>query len=64
MHFQFFKGQCQKKEEKTEDSVTTITIFVAVVAKLYVTLCDPMGCRMPGSPVCHSLLEFTQTHVH
>ena len=28
------------------------------------TLCDPMGCSMPGFPVHHQLLEVTQTHVH
>ena len=27
-------------------------------------LCDPMDCSMPGFPVFHHLLEFTQTHVH
>ena len=28
------------------------------------TLCNPMGYSMPGLPVHHQLLEFTQTHVH
>ena len=28
------------------------------------TLCDPMNRSMPGLPVHHKLLEFTQTHVH
>ena len=28
------------------------------------TLCDPMNCSMPGLPVHHQLLEFTETHVH
>ena len=28
------------------------------------TLCDPMDYSMPGLPVHHQLLEFTQTHVH
>ena len=28
------------------------------------TLCDPMNRSMPGLPVYHQLLEFTQTHVH
>ena len=28
------------------------------------TLCNPMDCIMPGLPVHHQLLEFTQTHVH
>ena len=34
------------------------------VAKLYLTLCNPMGCHMPGSPVLHCLLERAQIHVH
>ena len=28
------------------------------------TLCNPMDCSIPGLPVHHQLLEFTQTHVH
>ena len=28
------------------------------------TLCDPMDCSMPGLPVRHQLLEFTQAHAH
>ena len=28
------------------------------------TLCDPTDCSMPGLPVHHQLLKFTQTHVH
>ena len=34
------------------------------VAQSCPTLCDPMGCSMPGLPVLHYLLEFAQTHVH
>ena len=34
------------------------------VAQQCPTLCDPMNCSMPGLPVHHQLLEFTQTHVH
>ena len=34
------------------------------VSQLCPTLCDPMNCSMPGLPVHHQLLEFTQTHVH
>ena len=34
------------------------------VAKLCLTLCDPMDHSTPGLPVHHQLLEFTQTHVH
>ena len=28
------------------------------------TLCYPMDCIMPGFPVHHQLLDFTQTHIH
>ena len=34
------------------------------VAQLCPTLCDPKNRSMPGLPVHHQLLEFTQTHVH
>ena len=34
------------------------------VTKLYLTLCNPINCSMPGFPVLHYLLEFVTTHVH
>ena len=34
------------------------------VAQSCPTLCDPMNHSMPGLPVHHQLLEFTETHVH
>ena len=34
------------------------------VTQSYLTLCDPVNHSMPGLPVHHQLLEFTQTHVH
>ena len=34
------------------------------VAQSCLTLCDPMDCSTPGSPVFHCLPEFTQAHVH
>ena len=34
------------------------------VTQSCLTLCDPMDCSMPGLPVHHHLLEFTQNHVH
>ena len=34
------------------------------VAQSCPTLWDPMDCSMPGLPVHHQLLEFTQAHVH
>ena len=34
------------------------------VAKLYLTVCNLMGCSTPGFPVPHYILEFAQTHIH
>ena len=34
------------------------------VAQSCSTLCDPMDSSMPGLPVHHQLLGFTQTHIH
>ena len=33
------------------------------VTQSCLTLCNPVDCSMPGSPVHHQLLELTQTHV-
>ena len=41
-----------------------IRVSVSSVAQSCPTLCDPMNHSMPGLPVHHQLLEFTQTHVH
>ena len=43
-----------------------VCLFVCLfpAAQSCPTLCDPMDCSMPGFPVLHCLLEFTQTHVH
>ena len=41
-----------------------LSVQFSSVAQLCLTLCDPMNCSMPGLPVHHQLLEFTQTHVH
>ena len=38
--------------------------FSSVQSLSRVWLCDPMNCSMPGLPVHHQLLEFTQTHIH
>ena len=40
------------------------TVQFSLVAQFCLTLCDPMNCSMPGLPVHHQLLEFTQIHVH
>ena len=49
--------------------LTSIWLYVfssvrfSSVAQSCPTLCDPMNRNMPGLPVHHQLLEFTQTHV-
>ena len=39
-------------------------IHYSVQSLGHVRLCDPMNCSMPGLPVHHQLMEFTQMHVH
>ena len=39
-------------------------LSISSVVQLDPTLCNPMNHSMPGLPVHHQLLEFTQTHVH
>ena len=34
------------------------------VTQSCLTVCNRMNCSIPGLPVHHQLLEFTQTHVH
>ena len=46
-------------ERKGNDSVQ-----FSSVAQSCLTLCDPMDCSLPGLPVHHQLLEFTQTCAH
>ena len=42
----------------------TCALQFSSVAQSCPTLCDPMNRSMPGLPVHHHLLEFTQTCVH
>ena len=42
----------------------TLSVQFSLVTQWCLTLCDPMNRSMPGLPVHHQLLEFTQTHVH
>ena len=43
---------------------TFVKFQFSSVAQSCQILCDPMNCSMPGLPVHHQLLEFTQIHVH
>ena len=42
----------------------SISLCCCSLAKLCLTLWDPMDCSIPGFPVLHCLLELAQTHVH
>ena len=48
----------------TSISVRHLSGQVSSLAQSCLTHCDPMDCSMPGVPVHHQLLEFTQTHIH
>ena len=39
-------------------------LFLLFIHKVILTLCDPMDCITPGSPVLHYLPEFAQIHAH
>ena len=43
--------------------LSSLSQFISV-AQLCLTLCDPMGCSMPGIPGNHRLPEFTEACVH
>ena len=50
-------------DTKYADSEAELLEFVYCCCSV-TKLCDPMNCSMPGFPVLHYLLEFTQIHVH
>ena len=39
-------------------------LHIIAVAKLCLTLCDPMDCSAPGFTVLHSFPKFAQTHAY
>ena len=47
-----------------QELVKKTWVQLSSVAQSYLTLCNLMDCSMPGLPVHHQLLEFTQTHAH
>ena len=47
-----------------DQCVISVSIQFSSVTQLCPTLCDAMNRSMPGLPVYHQLLEFTQTRVH
>ena len=55
-----FLWENNKGRKNTNESSS---VQYSSVAQSCLTLCDPMDCSMPGSPVFHQLLELAQTHV-
>ena len=54
-----------KYPNKIQRTIIFKTFFgCCSVSQVCPTLCDPMDCSTPGSPVFHYLPEFVQTHVH
>ena len=62
----FFPPQCNSLIRITlwSSQLWCFPVQFSSVTQLYPTLCNPMNRSMPGLPVHHQLLEFTQTHVH
>ena len=48
----------------TDELEVVSPVPLSALAQSCPTLCEPMNRSMPGLPVYHRLLEFTQTHVH
>ena len=58
-------GLVEAQEEiKIVAEISITSVQFSSVAQSCPTLCDPMNRSMPGLPVHHQLLQFTQTHVH
>ena len=51
-------------EKRQNQEITFTFCFCCSVAKLCLTLCDPMDNSMPRFPVLHYLPKFAQTHIH
>ena len=58
------KYRIWSKETTVREEQVGTSVQFSSVAQLCPTLCGSMNRSMPGLPVHHHLLEFTQTHVH
>ena len=54
----------EKRIKRNEDNFRDLSVQFSSVYQSCPTLCDPMNHSMPGLPVHHQLLKFTQTSVH
>ena len=57
-------GMLQRRKRRNKFNREILLPQFSSVTQLCPTLCNPTDCSMPGFPVHHQLLEFTQTHVH
>ena len=60
-------SKAEGQMSELEDKMVEITSAAAAAAKSLqscLTLCNPMNRSMPGLPIHHQLLEFTQIQVH
>ena len=60
----FYQYRCLKSFVSPMSDFSQFHIQFSSVAQSCPSLCNPMNCSMPGLPVHHQLLEFTQTHMH
>ena len=58
------KANWKWSKRRWQERTSTFSVQFSSVAQLCPALCNPMNHSMPGLPVHHQLLEFTQTHVH
>ena len=56
--------QVQEQKLYLDLFVLSLISFINSVPESCLTLCDPMDCNTPGSPVHHQFPELAQTHVH
>ena len=60
------QSHCHNVSKQLNTMLRSLDLFnqFSSVFQSCTTLCHPMDCSMPGLPVHHQLLEFTQTRVH
>ena len=63
MNRHFSKEYIQMVNKNTTRCSASLVIQFRSVTQSCLTLCDPVDCSTPGSPVHHQLPELVQTHV-
>ena len=60
----FSRGSSRPRDQTWVYCCLQSSVQFSSVTQSCLTLCNPMNRSMPGLPVHHQLLEFTQTHIH